>query len=81
MTADVAAYGRAGTSASNQRRDWAKRGCASTACWRCHLPALSRTRLKRLIEEGHVIHAGPHRATHRLRVRPGQNFVVFFPEC
>jgi 23S rRNA pseudouridine1911/1915/1917 synthase len=46
-----------------------------------HLPALSRTRLKRLIEEGHVVHAGAASRDPSLRVRPGQNFVVFVPDA
>ena len=46
-----------------------------------HLPALSRTRLKRLIEEGHVVHEGAASRDPSLRVRPGQNFVVFVPDA
>jgi 23S rRNA pseudouridine1911/1915/1917 synthase len=46
-----------------------------------HLPALSRTRLKRLIEEGHVVHDGTASRDPALRVRPGQNFVVFVPDA
>ena len=46
-----------------------------------HLPALSRTRLKRLIEEGHVVHDGAASRDPSLRVRPGQNFVVFVPDA
>src|SRR5271169_5193171 len=46
-----------------------------------HLPALSRTRLKRLIEEGHVRHDGIAARDPSLRVRPGQNFVVFVPDA
>ncbi len=46
-----------------------------------HLPALSRTRLKRLIEEGHVVHDGTASRDPALRVRPGQNFLVFVPEA
>jgi 23S rRNA pseudouridine1911/1915/1917 synthase len=44
-----------------------------------HLPALSRTRLKRLIEEGHVVRDGIALRDPALRVRPGEKFVVFFP--
>jgi len=43
-------------------------------------PELSRTRLKRLIEEGRVVHDGAATRDPSLRVRPGQNFVVSFPE-
>ena len=46
-----------------------------------HLPALSRTRLKRLIEEGHVKHGGAVARDPSLRVQPGQNFVVFIPDA
>ena len=46
-----------------------------------HLPALSRTRLKRLIEEGRVVHDGTPSRDPSLRVRPGQNFVVCLPEA
>jgi 23S rRNA pseudouridine1911/1915/1917 synthase len=44
-----------------------------------HLPALSRTRLKRLIEGGQVEHDGTVARDPSLRVQPGQNFVVFVP--
>ena len=46
-----------------------------------HLPALSRTRLKRLIEEGHVVHDGTASRDPALRVRPDQSFVVFVPNA
>jgi 23S rRNA pseudouridine1911/1915/1917 synthase len=46
-----------------------------------HLPALSRTRLKHLIEEGRVIHEGAPARDPSQRVRPGQNFLVVFPVC
>ncbi len=45
-----------------------------------HLPELSRTRLKRLIEEGRVVLDGAASRDPSQRVRPGQNFVVFFPD-
>jgi 23S rRNA pseudouridine1911/1915/1917 synthase len=48
----------------------------------CHLPALSRSRLKRLIEQGLV--SDQHGAAARdptLRVRAGQSFVVAIPEA
>ncbi len=45
-----------------------------------HLPALSRTRLKRLIEAGLVVEDGTAARDPALRVRPGQNFVVSFPD-
>jgi 23S rRNA pseudouridine1911/1915/1917 synthase len=45
-----------------------------------HLPALSRTRLKRLIESGHVSCAGTALRDPALRVRCGQNFVVIVPD-
>jgi 23S rRNA pseudouridine1911/1915/1917 synthase len=44
------------------------------------LPALSRMRLKRLIESGHVLFGGVALRDPSLRVRPGQNFVVILPE-
>jgi 23S rRNA pseudouridine1911/1915/1917 synthase len=45
-----------------------------------HLPALSRTRLKRLIRAGHVTCDGAALRDPALRVRCGQNFVVFLPD-
>jgi 23S rRNA pseudouridine1911/1915/1917 synthase len=45
-----------------------------------HLPALSRTRLKQLIESGHVTCDGTAVRDPALRVRSGQNFVVIIPE-
>jgi 23S rRNA pseudouridine1911/1915/1917 synthase len=45
-----------------------------------HFPAYSRTWLKRLIEEGHVVHNGVAARDPSCRVRPGQNFIVFFPD-
>lgn len=45
-----------------------------------HLPALSRTRLKRLIRAGHVTCDGAALRDPALRVRCGQNFVVFVPD-
>jgi len=44
------------------------------------LPALSRTRLKRLIYAGHVVCEGVTLRDPALRVRGGQNFVVFLPD-
>jgi 23S rRNA pseudouridine1911/1915/1917 synthase len=44
------------------------------------LPALSRTRLKRLIESGQVTCAGAALRDPALRVHDGQNFVVIIPE-
>ncbi|MGH7028985.1 MAG: RluA family pseudouridine synthase, partial [Stellaceae bacterium] len=46
-----------------------------------HLPALSRTRLKRLIEHGLVTQDGAASRDPALRVRPGQNFVVSVPDA
>jgi 23S rRNA pseudouridine1911/1915/1917 synthase len=46
-----------------------------------HLPDLSRTRLKRLIEAGHVTVAGAALRDPALKVRSGQNFVVFLPQA
>jgi len=46
----------------------------------CYLPALSRTRLKRLIQAGHVTSQGSALRDPALRVRGGQNFVVFLPD-
>jgi 23S rRNA pseudouridine1911/1915/1917 synthase len=45
-----------------------------------HLPDLSRTRLKRLIQSGHVMCEGKALRDPALRVRSGQNFVVILPE-
>jgi 23S rRNA pseudouridine1911/1915/1917 synthase len=44
------------------------------------LPALSRTRLKRLIESGHVTCSGIAQRDPAQRVRDGQNFVVIIPD-
>jgi 23S rRNA pseudouridine1911/1915/1917 synthase len=46
-----------------------------------HLPALSRMRLKRLIEGGHVQSEGVLVRDPSRRVRAGQNFVVTLPEA
>src|SRR5271166_2052098 len=46
-----------------------------------HLPQLSRTRLKRLIEAGQVTHDGAVLRDPSLRVRYDQNFVVILPEA
>src|SRR5438876_8034256 len=45
-----------------------------------HLPALSRTRLKRLIEGGHVTYDRAAVRDPSLRVKDGQNFVVILPQ-
>ncbi|MGA8759439.1 MAG: RluA family pseudouridine synthase [Stellaceae bacterium] len=45
-----------------------------------HFPELSRTRLKRLIEEGRVVQDGGASRDPSQKVRPDQNFVVFFPD-
>jgi 23S rRNA pseudouridine1911/1915/1917 synthase len=45
-----------------------------------HLPQLSRTRLKRLIEAGQVTHEGAVLRDPSLRVRCDQNFVVNLPK-
>jgi 23S rRNA pseudouridine1911/1915/1917 synthase len=45
-----------------------------------HLPLLSRTRLKRLIETGQVTHEGAVLRDPSLRVRYDQNFVVILPQ-
>jgi 23S rRNA pseudouridine1911/1915/1917 synthase len=44
-----------------------------------HLPGLSRSRLKRLIEEGRVSQQGTLACDPAQRVRPGQDFVVVVP--
>jgi 23S rRNA pseudouridine1911/1915/1917 synthase len=46
-----------------------------------HLPSLSRTRLKRLIEGGQVRLAGTGLRDPSFRVRPGQAFTVALPEA
>src|SRR5260370_6474465 len=45
-----------------------------------HLPLLSRTRLKRLIETGQVTHEGAVLRDPSQRVRYDQNFVVIIPQ-
>ena len=45
-----------------------------------HLPLLSRTRLKRLIENGQVTYEGGVLRDPSLRVRDDQNFVVILPQ-
>jgi 23S rRNA pseudouridine1911/1915/1917 synthase len=45
-----------------------------------HLPALSRTRLKRLIEDGYVTQQGVVLRDPSLRVRSDQKFVVILPQ-
>lgn len=45
-----------------------------------HLPTLSRTRLKRLIESGHVTRGGIACREPSLRVQPGHEFIVTLPE-
>src|SRR5919109_575925 len=45
-----------------------------------HLPGLSRTRLKRLIESGYVTAAGAAIHDPALRVKRDQNFVVILPQ-
>src|SRR5690348_5270865 len=45
-----------------------------------HLPELSRTRLKRLIESGHVTQHGTALRDPSLRIRCDQNFVVILPD-
>jgi 23S rRNA pseudouridine1911/1915/1917 synthase len=46
-----------------------------------HLPSLSRTRLKRLIEEGQVTLGGVVLRDPSFRVREGQSFVVIVPDA
>lgn len=45
-----------------------------------HLPALSRSRLKRLIHAGYVTSGGTALRDPAFRVRSGQNFVVILPD-
>src|SRR5262249_26561006 len=45
-----------------------------------HLPEMSRTRLKRLIETGHVTERETAMRDPSLRVRCDQNFVVILPD-
>jgi 23S rRNA pseudouridine1911/1915/1917 synthase len=70
ITANTATKIHAGKSCAGQRLD---RMLAS------HLPKLSRTRLKRLIEDGLVTQDGIILRDPSLRVRCGQNFVVVLP--
>ena len=46
-----------------------------------HFPELSRTRLKRLIETGHVTQEGKALRDPSLRVKRDQNFVVILPQA
>jgi 23S rRNA pseudouridine1911/1915/1917 synthase len=72
MTPDAAATViRAGETDAGQRLD---RVLAQ------HLPLLSRTRLKRLIETGQVTHEGAVLRDPSQRVRYDQNFVVILPQ-
>src|SRR5436305_12874259 len=72
MTPDAATIViRASTGDAGQRLD---RGLAQ------HLPLLSRTRLKRLIETGQVTHEGAVFRDPSQRVRNDQNFVVILPQ-
>jgi 23S rRNA pseudouridine1911/1915/1917 synthase len=66
----VAATIQAGESDAGQRLD---------RVLALHLPELSRTRLKRLIEDGHVTAHGIVLRDPSLRVHFDQNFVVFLP--
>ena len=45
-----------------------------------HLPALSRSRLKALIEQGGLSSAGATIVEPAYRVKPGQSFAIFVPE-
>ncbi|HJU19708.1 MAG TPA: RluA family pseudouridine synthase [Stellaceae bacterium] len=63
---------RAGTGDAGMRLDRLLAG---------HLPSLSRTRLKRLIEEGRVSCAGAGLSDPSFKVRPGQHFVLALPEA
>ena len=72
MAAGTATKIRAGESEGGQRLD---RMLAS------HLSELSRTRLKRLIEDGLVTQDGIILRDPSLRVRCGQNFVVILPQA
>src|SRR5262249_9447940 len=76
MAADRASAGaatmiRAGASDAGQRLD---------RVLSLHLPELSRTRLKRLIETAHVTEAGAAIRDPALRVKYDQNFVVIIPD-
>jgi 23S rRNA pseudouridine1911/1915/1917 synthase len=77
--ADASADGRAGTSAAISA-EAGEAGLRLDRMLALRLPALSRSRLKRLIEEGHVVHDGTAARDPSFRVRTGQNFVVFFPD-
>src|SRR5438093_13768476 len=70
-TAGVATVVRAGEIDAAQRLD---RVLAR------HLPELSRTRLKRLIETGRVSRDGSALRDPSLRVQSDQEFVVFLPQ-
>jgi 23S rRNA pseudouridine1911/1915/1917 synthase len=46
-----------------------------------HLPRLSRSRLKSLIEQGHLSSGGAKIVEPAYRVKPGQTFAIFVPEA
>jgi 23S rRNA pseudouridine1911/1915/1917 synthase len=46
-----------------------------------HLPTLSRSRLKNLIEQGHISSGGAKIVEPAYRVKPGQTFAIFVPEA
>ena len=77
MTAEPGALGSASTTVLADSSDAGQRLDRALAL---HLPALSRTRLKQLIESGHVTCEGTAVREPALRVRSGQNFVVILPE-
>jgi 23S rRNA pseudouridine1911/1915/1917 synthase len=71
LAADKVMAIRVGTSDAGQRLD---------RVLALHLPELSRTRLKRLIETGNVTENGAMLRDPSLRVRYDQNFVVILPQ-
>jgi 23S rRNA pseudouridine1911/1915/1917 synthase len=77
LTAEPAA---AGVAATTIRAGPDETGLRLDRMLAFRLPALSRTRVKRLIESGHVTCAGIALQDPARRVRDGQNFVVILPE-
>lgn len=72
--------GAAGGTATTVRAGAGEAGLRLDRTLALHLPALSRTRLKRLIESGCVTCSGTALRDPALRVRCGQNFVVILPD-
>jgi len=66
---------------TNVRADASAAGQRLDRVLALHLPALSRSRLQRMIHGGYVTCEGTALRDPALRVRCGQNFVVFLPDA